>query len=44
MREKIIEGFRAPIFLLNYDDDDDEFEEARQKQKEEKASETKWSL
>ena len=40
MREKIIEGFRAPIFLLNYDDDD-EFEEARQKQKEEKTSETK---
>ena len=41
MREKVIEGFRDGIFLLNYgddddDDDDDEFEEARQKQKEEK--------
>ena len=36
MREKIIEGFRDGIFLLNYDDNDDEFEEAKQEGKEEK--------
>ena len=36
MREKIIEGFRDGIFLLNYDDNDDNIEEAKQEEKEEK--------
>ena len=33
MREKIIEGFRDGIFLLNYDDNDDEFEASKQEEK-----------